>query len=73
MKIVCAIALLKIDNIKIYIIELITSWLEKFKLLKSENIKISIAGGRILKKIPAVTAAGAMSVRYVLIKLTDVP
>ena len=31
------------------------------------------AGGKILKKIPAVTAAGGISVKYVLIKLTDVP
>ena len=30
---------------------------------KSENINIIIAGGRIDKKIPAVTAAGGISVR----------
>ena len=66
-------ALLKTPNINTYNIEYSTSLFEKFKLPKSENKRIITAGGKILKKIPAVTAAGGISVKYVLIKLTDVP
>ena len=45
----------------------------KFKSLKSENKRIIIAGGRTLKKIPAVSADDGISVKYVLIKLTEIP
>lgn len=60
---VWANALLNNASIKTNPIDFKTSLLSNARDEKSENINIIIAGGRIDKKIPAVTAAGGISVR----------